>query len=91
MRVTLRADQQPCQNGLLEDSHVDEEVVGEADLDSGFAERHRVRSPLVVLADVSAMSVCAFDLVATISQLFAGVGFQPLGVLFETHLRDALH
>jgi hypothetical protein len=37
------------------------EAVGEADLDSGFAERHRVRSPLVVLADVSAMSVCAFD------------------------------
>ena len=33
--------------GQLEDPHVDEEVVGEADLDSGFAERHRTSSPLL--------------------------------------------
>ncbi len=40
-------------DGQVEDPHVDEEVVGEADLDSGFAEGHWT-SPLV-------MSVSAFD------------------------------
>ena len=33
----------------------------------------------------------SFDHVAAASQLFASLGFQPLGVLFETHLRDVLH
>ena len=39
--------------GQLEDPHVDEEVVGEADLDSGFAEGHWTSPPV--------MSMSAFD------------------------------
>ena len=69
--------------GQLEDPHVDEEVVGEADLDSGFAERHRVRSPLVVLADVG---------VGVIKEVALGgktASLQCLAVLTRAHLFGA--